>query len=160
MKSENNWGFKMNSRIFLSLGSNLGDRKEYIQKALEEIEKISPILKKSSLRETRAWGKTNQPNFLNMVLEVAFSQSSLSFPKNAEFFLKELQKIENNLGRLRTEKWGARTIDIDILFWGEKICQTKTLTIPHPHWKDRDFVLLPLKEIAEDFTTTAWHLHN
>lgn len=154
MRFENNSGFSMNPRIFLSLGSNLGNRKENMENALQRIEEKTKIVKKSSLIETKAWGKIDQPDFLNMVIEVSPPQSSLPFPKNAEVFLKQLQKIENYLGRIRTEKWGPRIIDIDLLFWGKEACQTKSLILPHPHWKERDFVTTPLEEIAPKFTTT------
>ena len=129
--------------IYLGLGTNLGDREEHLENALILIEKkIGPILKKSTIHETKAWGNINQPDFLNMVIRI---DTGLS-PKE---LLKYCLEIENKLGRVRTEKWGERIIDIDILYYNDLIINEKYLTIPHPYIFDRDFVLNPLKEIAK-----------
>ncbi|UII29931.1 2-amino-4-hydroxy-6-hydroxymethyldihydropteridine diphosphokinase [Fulvivirga ulvae] len=131
--------------IFLLLGSNLGDKKKLLNSACSIINsELGPIMGRSSLYETAAWGKTDQPAFLNQVIEV---NSALS----AAEVLKCINNIESRLGRVRTEKWGARIIDIDILYYGHEIIETENLTIPHPGIPDRRFTLAPLVEIAPDF---------
>lgn len=131
--------------IFLLLGGNLGDT----LKIFEEVEQalISndvEIVKKSSLYKTAAWGKTDQPDFFNQVLEVkTFLQ--------ADALLKIILKIEQQIGRTRVEKWGPRIIDIDILYYHQNIIDNKDLQVPHPEIANRKFSLLPLCEIAGDF---------
>jgi 2-amino-4-hydroxy-6-hydroxymethyldihydropteridine diphosphokinase len=133
------------SRIFLSVGGNLGDRLENFNLTLVNISKcIGSIKKQSSIYETKAWGKENQPDYLNMALEV---ETTLM----PEELLKKTQQIEINLGRERHEIWGARTIDIDILFYDDEIIDSENLKIPHPLINIRKFVLLPMLEIAADF---------
>ena len=131
--------------IYLCLGSNLNNRQRNISQTIEKLkEKEFIVTKTSSLYETSPWGKTDQSSFLNLVLE---GKTTLS-PEN---LLKEIKDIERDLGRIPTEKWGPRTIDIDILFYDEHIINTPLLTIPHPMLHQRAFVLIPLKEIAPDF---------
>lgn len=131
--------------IFLLLGSNLGDKKKLLSAACSEINKqVGQVVRKSSLYETAAWGKTDQPSFLNQVVEVV---SGLS----AEEILTRINQIEQHLGRVRIEKWGARIIDIDILYYAHDIIDTERLVIPHPGIPDRRFTLAPLVEIAPDF---------
>ena len=133
------------SRVFLSIGGNLGDRFENFNLTLVNIsENIGSIKKQSSIYETKAWGKENQPDYLNMVLEV----ETIFLP---EKLLKMTQQIEINLGRVRHVKWDARTIDIDILFYDNEIVNLDYLKIPHPLINIRKFVLLPMLEIAADF---------
>jgi 2-amino-4-hydroxy-6-hydroxymethyldihydropteridine diphosphokinase len=132
----------MNHRIFLSLGTNLGDRALNLKLAREGIEqRIGKIIATSSLYQTEAWGKNDQPDFYNQVLEI----NSLLEP---ETLLGELLRLEETMGRVRTEKWGTRIIDIDILLYGGQIVNTQHLTIPHPGIEHRNFVLIPLAEIA------------
>ena len=131
--------------IFLLLGSNLGDKKKLLNTACSEINKqVGQIVRRSSLYETAAWGKTDQPSFLNQVVEVV---SGLS----AEEILTRINQIEQQLGRVRMEKWGARIIDIDILYYAYDIIKTEKLAVPHPGIPDRRFTLAPLVEIAPDF---------
>lgn len=131
------------NRVFLGLGVNLGDRLKSIDLTLKAIENdLGPIKKRSSLYQTKAWGKTDQPDFLNMVVEVSTTQSAIEV-------LKTIQKIETDLGRIRIEKWGARVMDIDILFFNNDILNSNLLTIPHPLLDKRRFVLTPFAEIAE-----------
>ncbi|HEY2581431.1 MAG TPA: 2-amino-4-hydroxy-6-hydroxymethyldihydropteridine diphosphokinase [Mucilaginibacter sp.] len=130
--------------VFLLLGSNLGDRKQLLQQAITQIEKdIAPVLKSSSVYETQAWGKTNEPDYLNQVVML---QTNLPPQKLLEATLS----IENTLGRQRQEKWGSRTIDIDILFYGKIIINEENLYIPHPELHKRRFTLEPLAEIAPE----------
>ncbi len=133
------------SKVFLSIGGNLGDRFENISLALINISQlVGSIKKQSSIYETKAWGKENQPDYLNLALEI----ETKLLP---EELLKITQQIEINLGRKRHEKWDARTIDIDILFYDHEIINLDFLKIPHPLINIRKFVLLPLFEIAADF---------
>lgn len=138
----------MRNNIFLGLGSNLGDREGYLRSALHEINKIAEIETVSSIWESPPWGKRDQPAFLNLVIRAHTALSPLAF-------LQEIKAIETKLGRLPREKWGPREIDIDILFWNDLVLNSPALTIPHPHWHDRAFVVLPLAEIAPDFRPPA-----
>lgn len=132
-------------QVFLLLGSNLGDRKSNLEKASGLIEKrIGIIRQRSSLFETKAWGKTDQPDFINQVLIV---ETKLS----PHILLKSALAIEKEMGRIRTEKWGARLIDIDLLYYGKQILHTDSLTLPHPGIAQRRFVLEPLTELLPDF---------
>lgn len=134
------------NKVTLILGSNLGDTIENIFLALSKIvEYVGEITTKSSLYETKAWGKTDQPNFLNLAIQLNTSLTPFAV-------LKEVQKIETECGRLRKEKWGERTMDIDVLFYNDLILKTDELTIPHPLIEMRKFVLMPLAEIDPDLT--------
>ena len=136
----------MKTITFLLLGTNLGDRKKNLSTARNAIEvSVGTILKVSSIYETAAWGKTDQPDFLNQALEV---QTALS----AEDVLVEILKIERAMGRRREQPWGERVIDIDILLFERKMISSSTLTIPHPQLQNRRFALEPLAEIASDVT--------
>ena len=131
--------------IFLLLGSNLGDRQEHIVKAIALIEKdIGKVIKRSSIYETAAWGIKEQPDFLNMVVEV---DSKLS----PEAILDQIELIEKTVGRKRIKKWGSRSIDVDILYYSDHIVDTKRLTIPHSRIGERKFTLIPMCEIAPEF---------
>jgi len=133
-------------QVFLGLGSNLGDRHENLQRAVRELAEITAttVLRCSSVYETSPVGAVEQDDFLNQVLQI---DTALS-PEN---LLQEVQAIEQRLGRVRSLRWGPRTIDIDILIWGDRVVRTPTLTIPHPEITNRRFVLQPLTEIAGDF---------
>ena len=128
--------------LYLGFGSNISERKEILLASYKKVEaRIGTIVKKSEIHETEPWGYESQPPFLNSVLKI---ETSLS----PDEVLLEIKAIEAELGRKRTIKWGPRTIDIDILFYGSEIIKKKHLTIPHPHIQERLFVLEPLKEIA------------
>ena len=132
-------------RIFLLLGGNLGDRQHYLAEAIRLISsEIAPVLLKSSVYETQSWGKTDAPDYLNQVVMVRTYMS-------AQNILKKILEIEQQLGRRREEKWGSRTIDIDILFYGQEIVSTPNLVIPHPELQNRRFTLEPLAEIAPEY---------
>lgn len=129
---------------YILLGSNLGDSRKYIADAIVDIgEKLGSIIKKSSLYQTASWGNHNLPDFLNQVVQL---QTELS-PSN---LLRSVLDIEIKLGRERHEKWGARTIDIDILLYEDLIIDEEDLKIPHPYLPQRRFALEPLIEIAPD----------
>ncbi|NQV75506.1 MAG: 2-amino-4-hydroxy-6-hydroxymethyldihydropteridine diphosphokinase [Bacteroidetes bacterium] len=127
---------------YILLGSNLGNSIKYLSDAILEIEyKLGSISSKSSLYQTASWGKHNQPDFINQVIELKTSLSPAEL-------LKAVLQIENDLGRQRLEKWGSRTIDIDILLYQDQIVNTSDLVIPHPYLSVRRFSLMPLSEIA------------
>jgi 2-amino-4-hydroxy-6-hydroxymethyldihydropteridine diphosphokinase len=136
--------------VYLLLGSNLGDRQLFLQKAIQYIEnEIAPVVKASSVYETQSWGKTDAPDYLNQVILV---QTNIS----PQVILKKILDIEIILGRRREEKWGSRTIDIDILFYGDAIISEPELEIPHPELHKRRFTLEPLSEIAPYFVHTNY----
>jgi len=136
---------------YLLLGSNMGQSKSLLSIAADHIQqKAGPILLKSAIYESEAWGKEDQDPFLNQVLLI---ESSLS----ASHLLHSLLQIELQMGRTRSIKWGARIIDIDILFYDEQQIQLDALTIPHPAIADRRFTLVPLHEIAPDFIHPVHH---
>ena len=127
---------------YLLLGSNLGNRMKYIASAISEIEiKLGNISRRSSLYQTASWGKHDQPDFINQVIEL---KTSLE-PKD---LLSGILGIEADFGRKRIEKWGSRTIDIDILLYDDQIVNEPELIIPHPYLAFRRFCLMPLCEIA------------
>jgi len=132
------------NKAFLLTGGNLGVREKNLQQASELLEEFcGKIIKQSSIYETAAWGKTDQPNFLNQVCEIGTKL-------NPEQLMHEILKIENLMGRQRNEKYGPRIIDIDILFFNEEIINEPALKVPHPELQNRRFVLAPLAEIAPD----------
>lgn len=127
---------------YLSLGSNEGDRRVTLQRALVRIEQTcGPVVSQSSVYQTAAWGLEEQPDFLNMVVLVATNLSPTEL-------LNNLQQIEKELHRQRVIRWGQRTIDIDILLYNSETIDTARLQVPHPMLKLRRFVLVPLAEIA------------
>lgn len=135
----------MNDCIFLLLGSNLGDRAANLARARRHLQiACGPILKTSAIYTTAAWGVTDQPDFLNQALCL---QSILS----PQALLQTVLRIEQEIGRVRLQKWGARTIDIDILFFGDRAVQTPELIIPHPELQNRRFALVPMNEMAGSF---------
>ena len=130
--------------IYLITGGNEGNPAGNLQLATSLIDKkAGRIMKSSSLYETAAWGKTEQPNFLNQVLLIHTHLEPLDL-------LKSILAVENSMGRIRKEKYGPRTIDIDILLYGDRILNDEELQIPHPRMQERRFVLEPLNEIAPD----------
>ena len=128
--------------VFLLLGSNLGDRISFLNQAIALIgEEIATVSVTSSVYETESWGKTDLPDYLNQVVMISTDLSAL-------IILEKALKIEQVLGRKREEKWGSRTIDIDILFYGQYIIDEPDLKVPHPELHNRRFTLEPLAEIA------------
>lgn len=129
--------------VYLSLGSNLGNRSANLKEAVSSLPPQMEVKKKSSVYETPPWGYTEQENFLNQVIEVKTHLEP-------EPLLKHLKRLEVALGRKATFRYGPRLIDIDILFYDDLILDTSSLTIPHPHLHERGFVLLPMMDIAPD----------
>ncbi len=131
-------------KVFLALGSNVGNRKENIEKAIELLgEKISNI-KTAKIYKTKPVGVENQPEFLNTAI-VGFTELE------PEKLLEFTKSVEKKVGRVYRFRWGPREIDIDILFYEDLIIKTKELTIPHPRIQERDFVLKPLLDLEPDF---------
>jgi 2-amino-4-hydroxy-6-hydroxymethyldihydropteridine diphosphokinase len=132
-------------QVYLLLGANLGERFDQMKSAFQEVEKqVGRILQYSSIYETAAWGMEDEPNYLNQVLLVETTLKPLEV-------LKQINKIEEQLGRVRNLKWESRIIDIDILFYENLLIDRPELTIPHPYLHLRKFTLIPLHEIAPDF---------
>ena len=130
---------------YILTGGNIGDRHQNLLKAQRTIEeKCGNLAQASALYETEAWGLKDQPSFYNQALEI---NTTLS----AEELLHTLLSIEYALGRVRTEKYGPRTVDIDILFFNQEIIQQPGLTIPHPQLHLRRFALACLAEIAPGY---------
>ena len=132
------------STAYIGIGSNLGDREKNCLDAIGLIEERGmTVMARSTMIETEPWGVTDQPKFINMAVRV---ETDLS----PEELLAALQDIERTFGRVRKEKWGPRTIDLDILLYGDLVIDSEQLKIPHPLMHERDFALRPLAEIAPD----------
>lgn len=131
--------------VYIGLGSNLGDRKENLRAAGAKIAKMAEVdvILSSSYYESEPVGYTEQGHFLNSVLKVSTTLSP-------QELLRGLQAIENELKRKRLFRWGPRTIDLDILFYGQEVIQEESLVIPHERLHTRAFVLVPLMELAPD----------
>ena len=126
---------------YLLLGSNLGDSRKYISDAIKSISsQVGEITGTSSLYQTASWGNTEQPDFLNQVVKL----KTKLLPQQ---LLKNILVIEENFGRQRIQKWGSRTIDIDLLFYGNQIIRDENLVVPHPYLHLRRFTLMPLVEL-------------
>ena len=134
------------SKVYLSVGTNLGNRENNISNCIDYLEKISEIKNISKIYETVPYKvQIEQSNFLNLALEINFFES-------AENLLIEINKIEKELGRVRSSiRNEPREIDIDIIFFGNQIIKKKDLIIPHPRFRERLFVLEPLNDIAPNF---------
>lgn len=129
---------------FVALGSNLGDREENLHRALELLmQKGIEIVKVSTFIETEPYGVTDQPRFLNGVCQIKTVLKPLEL-------LRLLLAVENEMGRVRLRHWGERNIDLDLLLYEDVIMDTEELRLPHPDMANRDFVMLPLAEIAPE----------
>lgn len=136
--------FIMANKVYLALGTNLGDRQKQLQTAISELEQFGSVKAQSSIHETEPYGYKDQGKFLNMCLEMETELSALEL-------IFRLQEIEHKMGRVREIKNGPRTIDLDILFFNDEIIDQQNLRIPHPQLHKRRFVLDPLTEIAPDY---------
>jgi len=140
--------------VYLGIGTNLGDRRKNLVDAEGLVNlKVGPVIESSKIYETAAWGLTNQADFYNQVLSV---KTTL----DAEEVLREILEIETHMGRVRKEKWGSRVIDIDILYYNDSVINLPHLKIPHPFIQERNFVLIPLLEIAPDYVHPILNLPN
>lgn len=117
--------------------------------AVDELSKNGiKILKKSKIYKTKPWGKKDQPDFLNMAVEAETDFTP-------EELLQKIKEIEKKLKREKTEKWGPRIIDIDIIFYGNRIVNEPDLKIPHPYFFERNFAIIPMADIAPNFIPPA-----
>lgn len=131
---------------YISLGSNIGDRTQYLENATKEIAKSQycKLITKSDIIETKAYGVEEQADFLNQVVEIETLYSPIEL-------LDILNEIEKNGGRKRIKHWGPRTIDLDILFYDKKVINTERLIIPHNDLCNREFVLKPMCQVNKDY---------
>lgn len=129
--------------IHLALGTNLGNRTGNLRAAIQSLPPTVIVRQASPVYETPPWGMTDQPAFLNMVLQGETHLSPLEL-------LAYLKNLETELGRTPAVRWGPRLIDMDILFYDNLVLRVPGLTIPHPHLQERAFVLVPLMDIAPD----------
>jgi len=128
--------------VYIGLGSNLGDRKKNCLRAIGLLKQNGlSVTRQSSIYETKPWGVTEQPEFVNMAVKAETELAPFQL-------LALLKKIEKDMGRQETVRWGPRILDLDILLYDDIIMNTETLTIPHPLMQEREFVLRPLSEIA------------
>jgi len=134
----------MEGPIFLALGSNLGDREANLRKAKDRLSSQMKIVCESPIYVTPPWGYEDQLDFLNQVIQVTPRLE----PVPLLFFLKA---VEDEMGREVTFLYGPRLIDLDILFYGQRVIREEALQIPHPRLHERAFVLVPLNDIAPDF---------
>jgi 2-amino-4-hydroxy-6-hydroxymethyldihydropteridine diphosphokinase len=133
------------SPLILLLGSNQGNSRALLRKAIDLLQfRIGKIETASSVYSTKAWGETDQPDFLNQVVVMPYTGTAI----NA---LEIVLNIEHEMGRVRFKKWGARIIDIDLLYYGDQVHHTSKLTLPHAALHLRRFTLVPLAEVLPDF---------
>ncbi|AWW32285.1 2-amino-4-hydroxy-6-hydroxymethyldihydropteridine diphosphokinase [Echinicola strongylocentroti] len=140
-------------QVVLLIGGNLGDRSKLIQEAKDMLRQHVELIKGSSLYETAAWGGKSSGSYLNQALVV---ETELE----AEAVLDITQGVENALGRERLAKWGDRTMDIDIIYFGDEVVDTARLKVPHPLMTERRFVLTPIVEILPDFVHPVLQKNN
>ena len=133
------------NKVFLSLGSNVGDRIHNLSLGRSKLfNEVGKIINNSKIYESEPWGFKFQANFLNQIIIIE------TYLESKEV-LKHILSIEKKLGRIRKEKWAPRIIDIDILFFNNDIINSKNLVIPHPLIQNRNFILVPLNEIAKNY---------
>jgi 2-amino-4-hydroxy-6-hydroxymethyldihydropteridine diphosphokinase len=130
--------------VYIALGSNLGNRAENLENAVAALKGVGAVCAQSQVYETAPLYMIDQPAYLNAVVKL---ETSLT----AEQVLTALQEIENTAGRERGVRYGARILDLDILYYGEAVIETATLQVPHPLLAERAFVLYPLCDVAPDF---------
>lgn len=133
------------SLSYIALGSNLNNPRRQLEQALEALSKLpkSRFRARSAWYQSRAVGPGEQPDYLNGVVLIETALEPLEL-------LSHLQAIETAQGRIREERWGARTLDLDILLYGERVIDTEVLQVPHPRMAERNFVLYPLADISPD----------
>jgi 2-amino-4-hydroxy-6-hydroxymethyldihydropteridine diphosphokinase len=142
------------NQAFILLGTNLGDKRANLQQAILSISaNLISMISYSDIYETAAWGNTNQDNFYNQVIEVNTELSATDL-------LQILLQIETQMGRVRNQKWEARIIDLDILYFNHEIIDTENLKVPHPYLHVRRFTLAPLVQIAPEFLHPVFNKTN
>ena len=139
--------------VVLSLGSNIGDRKENLRNALVELELVGEINLISSLYESDPLLVTEQRSFYNIVIEITYT-------KSATHLLTDVKRIEEKIGRTKTYRYGPRVIDIDIIFFKAEVHSSENLIIPHYDWSNRLFVIEPLREIITTFDTSNLNIND
>lgn len=133
-------------RVFVGLGTNLGDDLDRnLRNAIEAIARLphTQVVRISSFMSTEPWGEPDQPRFRNAVAEIRTVLEPVAL-------LRALQQVESELGRVPTYRWGPRVIDLDIILYGQRVVDLPELKIPHPHYREREFVMTPLREIAPE----------
>jgi 2-amino-4-hydroxy-6-hydroxymethyldihydropteridine diphosphokinase len=139
------------NKVFLLIGGNMGNRLQNLHQAVSLLSAAcGPVVQQSAMYETAAWGKTDQAAFLNQALLLTTSLS-------ARELIATILSVEEEMGRQRTEKFGPRLIDIDMIFYNDDVIDEANLTIPHPELQNRRFVLVPLNEIAPSFVHPVLH---
>jgi 2-amino-4-hydroxy-6-hydroxymethyldihydropteridine diphosphokinase len=133
----------LSKKVYLALGTNIGDRLINLLKAAERLERAAHVKRSSAVYETPPWGYLDQPDFLNQVLE---AETDLS-PQD---LIVEIKRIEADMGRRKIILNGPRLIDIDILFYEDEVVEQPNLIVPHPRLHERAFVLVPLADLAPD----------
>ncbi len=131
----------MTRSVYLSMGSNVGDRAAHLRAALSDLDRVLTVRRISSLYRTDPVGVTDQPEFLNLAVEAETDLEPFEL-------LAAVKQVEHDVGRRPTFRWGPRVVDLDILLYHDLVLETPELTIPHPELTRRAFVLLPLAEIA------------
>jgi 2-amino-4-hydroxy-6-hydroxymethyldihydropteridine diphosphokinase len=131
----------MMTEVYLALGSNIGDSKAYIAKAIDLLSDELADIKQAPLYRSKAVGYTDQPDFINTAIGAKTDLSPLEL-------LEVTKNIEKQLGRIERFRWGPREIDIDIIFYGHQIIESDELTIPHPSFRERSFVLQPICNLS------------
>lgn len=134
----------LNHSVYLSIGSNLGDRKTNVRKALEKLSEFCRVADCSKPYRMKPYGVLDQPDFLNLAARI---ETDLTPPS----LLLRLQEVEAAVGRVRTGRWRERIIDLDILFYDDLVMFSPDLIIPHPDLHNRYFVLKPMMDIAPDY---------
>ena len=136
--------------VYLALGSNVGDPARHITKAINLLSAVLHNIKQAPLYSSKPIGFTDQADFLNTAIS---GQTELS----PQELLQAINNVEQQVGRVKRFRWGPREIDIDIIFYGDQLLQTESLTIPHPSFKERDFVLRPLLDLDSKIIDPASH---
>jgi 2-amino-4-hydroxy-6-hydroxymethyldihydropteridine diphosphokinase len=132
-------------KVIIHLGSNQGDKVKMLKKAIDSLnEGIGRVTTVSSVYETEPWGLKEQDHFLNMALLMDTEHNPLSL-------LQKLKQLESEMGAVKSVKWGPRAIDLDIIFYEDQMIDSDILKIPHPAMQNRNFVLVPVMEIAGDW---------
>ena len=136
--------------VYLGLGSNLDDPTAQLEAAIAALAKLprTEVLRESRTYVSKPWGKLDQPDFLNMVVEIRTGLAP-------ETLLRHVKRIEQEQGRIESERWGPRQLDIDILLFGERTITTANLVVPHPRAWERAFVLRPLADLRPDLKSPA-----
>jgi 2-amino-4-hydroxy-6-hydroxymethyldihydropteridine diphosphokinase len=131
--------------VYLALGSNIGDSPANLRKAFELLQAFLSDINQAPVYKSRAVGYTDQPDFLNTAINGQTDLEPLEL-------LSAIKTIEQQIGRTQTFRWGPREIDIDIIFYGDRLMRTDELTLPHPAFRERDFVLQPLVDLNPELT--------